>query len=179
MSQLVRLEGKHTYQNAHCALCRGFGCELKKVRKIRLGPTCQGLLSQEAAFQAKWEKDLFVLAAAETSQTWTFYTQRRLLTDTVLPQRLKDALALKYLCLLFKCSDHHFSLSPPHLRDVPQYARQGQYLHLSLRSKYKVVCSSYSVSKRGIFRAVGLHLFLGNHELTSSLLYFLLNCELD
>lgn len=137
----------------HVTLCRGFGCELKKVRKMRLGPTCQGLLSQEAAFQAKWEKDLFVLAAAETSQTWTFYTQRRLLTDTVLPQRLKDALALKYLCLLFKCSDHHFLPSPAPLppSDMPQYTRQGQYLHLSLRSKYKVVCSSYSVSKRGIY----------------------------
>ena len=133
---------------SHLTLCREFGCELKKVRKMRLGPTCQGLLSQEAAFQAKWEKDLFVLAAAETSQTWTFYTQRRLLTDTALPQRLKDALALKYTCLLFKCSDHHFS-SPP--RDMSQYTRQGQYLHLSLRSKYKVVCSSYSVSKRGIY----------------------------
>ena len=93
---------------SHVTLCRGFGCELKKVRKMRLGPTCQGLLSQEAAFQSKWEKDLFVLAAAETSQTWTFYTQRRLLTDTVLPQRLKDTLALKYTCLLFKCSDHRF-----------------------------------------------------------------------
>ena len=38
---------------SHVTLCRGFGCELKKVRKMRLGPTCQGLLSQEAAFQAK------------------------------------------------------------------------------------------------------------------------------
>ena len=151
---------------SHVTLCRGSGCELKKVRKMRLGPTCQGLLSQEAAFQAKWEKDLFVLAAAETSQTWTFYTQRRLLTDTVLPQRLKDTLALKYTCLLFKCSDH--DIAPPL---APQHASIRQTRPILASEPYEQVqgCLRFIHNKQNrdiyLFRAVGLHLFLSNHEL--------------
>ena len=148
----------------HVTLCTGFGCELKKVRKMRLGPTCQGLLSQEAAFQAKWEKDLFVLAAAETSQTWTFYTQRRLLTDTALPQKVKDALALKYTCILFKCSDHRF---PPTQRNAS--IRQTWPILASEPYEQVQGCLRFIHNKQNrdiyLFRAVGLHLFLSNHEL--------------
>ena len=157
---------------SYVTLCRGFGCELKKVRKMRLGPTCQGLLSQEVAFQAKWEKDLFVLAAAETSQTWTFYTQRRLLTDTGLPQRLKAVLALKYTCLLLFWS----SFPPRPLRDMSQYAREGQYLHLSLTSKYKVVWGSYTICKTGIYSGQSGCSF---RRSSRALCYYHLNCELD
>ena len=139
---------------SHVTLCRGFGCELKKVRKMRLGPTCQGLLSQEAAFQAKWEKDLFVLAAAETSQTWTFYTQRRLLTDTALPQKVKDALALKYTCILFKCSDHRFP--PPTQRNAS--IRQTRPILASEPYEQVQGCMRFihNMQNRDIFRAVGL-----------------------
>ena len=146
---------------SYVTLCRGFGCELKKVRKMRLGPTCQGLLSQEVAFQAKWEKDLFVLAAAETSQTWTFYTQRRLLTDTGLPQRLKAVLALKYTCLLLFWS----SFPPARSETCLNTPEKANTCIWALRASTRLYEVHTQYAKQGYIQGSRVAPFVGHHEL--------------